>query len=92
MDPINADLDDVATPTRLLIVTLKCLAGGSLIVTGIILIPLPGPGLPLIAAGIAILATEFNWAELLQARAIALWQRLWRKPSVVDFTVGQGAP
>ena len=89
MDPINADLDDVATPTRLFIVTLKCIAGGTLIITGIMLIPLPGPGLPLIAAGLALLATEFDWAEALQARAVALWQRLWRKPSVVDFTAAQ---
>lgn len=89
VDPINADLDGEDTPLRLLIVTLKCIAGGTLIATGVVLIPLPGPGLPLIAAGIAILATEFDWAEQLQARAIALWQSLWHRPPVVDFTVEQ---
>ncbi|MET0340652.1 MAG: PGPGW domain-containing protein [Polyangiales bacterium] len=89
MDLINADLENEDTPWRLFIVTLKCIAGGTLLLTGVIMIPLPGPGLPLIAAGIAILATEFDWAEQLQARAVAIWQRLRHKPPVVDFTVEQ---
>jgi uncharacterized protein (TIGR02611 family) len=37
--------------------------GGSLIVVGVILLVLPGPGLVLIALGVAVLATEFAWAE-----------------------------
>ena len=89
MDPINADFEDVKSPTSLFIFLMKCIAGGTLIVTGVILIPLPGPGIPLIAAGIALLATEFDWAEQLQARAVALWQRLWHRPPVVDFTVAR---
>jgi uncharacterized protein (TIGR02611 family) len=37
--------------------------GSSLIVVGVILLVLPGPGLVLIALGVAVLATEFAWAE-----------------------------
>jgi uncharacterized protein (TIGR02611 family) len=37
--------------------------GGTLIVVGVILLVLPGPGLVLIALGVAVLATEFAWAE-----------------------------
>ena len=39
------------------------LVGGTLIVVGVILLVLPGPGLVLIALGVAILASEFAWAE-----------------------------
>ena len=37
--------------------------GCTLIVVGVILLVLPGPGLVLIALGVAVLATEFAWAE-----------------------------
>lgn len=39
------------------------IVGGTLIVVGVILLVLPGPGLLLIALGVAVLATEFAWAE-----------------------------
>ena len=37
--------------------------GGTLIAVGVVLLVLPGPGLLLIAMGVAVLATEFAWAE-----------------------------
>ena len=37
--------------------------GGTLIVVGVALLVLPGPGLALIALGLFVLATEFAWAE-----------------------------
>ena len=37
--------------------------GFMLIITGIILIPLPGPGWLIIFGGLAVLATEYVWAE-----------------------------
>ncbi len=39
--------------------------GLTLLVLGLIFLVLPGPGIPLIFAGLAILATEFAWAEFL---------------------------
>ena len=39
--------------------------GSTLVVLGLIFLVLPGPGIPLIIAGLAILATEFAWAEIL---------------------------
>jgi uncharacterized protein (TIGR02611 family) len=39
--------------------------GVTLIAIGIVFLVLPGPGIPLIIAGLAILATEFTWAEIL---------------------------
>lgn len=38
--------------------------GATLVVLGIAFLVLPGPGIPLIIAGLAILATEFTWAEI----------------------------
>jgi uncharacterized protein (TIGR02611 family) len=37
--------------------------GLAVVALGIALLPLPGPGFLVIAAGLAILATEFEWAE-----------------------------
>jgi len=42
--------------------------GGGLVVVGLIFLVLPGPGIPLIALGLVILATEFVWAEVMLAR------------------------
>lgn len=42
--------------------------GFSLVLTGIVFLVLPGPGIPLIVAGLALLATEFAWAEVLLNR------------------------
>jgi uncharacterized protein (TIGR02611 family) len=39
------------------------LIGGTVLLVGIALLVLPGPGLPVVAAGLAILATEFLWAR-----------------------------
>lgn len=39
------------------------LLGSATLLTGIVLLVLPGPGIPLIALGLLILATEFAWAE-----------------------------
>jgi uncharacterized protein (TIGR02611 family) len=44
-------------------------AGVGLILLGFILIPLPGPGWAVVFAGLAVLATEFTWAEWLLHRA-----------------------
>lgn len=37
--------------------------GGALIVVGIALLALPGPGMLVIVAGFAVLASEFSWAK-----------------------------
>src|SRR6185437_5496681 len=41
------------------------LVGGAVTVTGIVLIPAPGPGWLVVFLGLAILASEFAWAERL---------------------------
>ena len=39
------------------------LVGLAVVVAGVILLPLPGPGWLIIFAGMAIWATEFGWAQ-----------------------------
>lgn len=46
-------------------------AGGVLIVAGVVMLVTPGPGILSIVAGLAILAHEFNWAERLKSDLIA---------------------
>jgi uncharacterized protein (TIGR02611 family) len=43
----------------------KIVAGFSLLVSGIAMLALPGPGWLAIAAGLALLADEFHWARRL---------------------------
>ena len=38
-------------------------AGGVLLIVGVALLVLPGPGMVLCAAGLAVLATEYEWAR-----------------------------
>ena len=42
--------------------------GSTLVLLGIVFIFIPGPGLPLIVLGVAILATEFAWAQVVYIR------------------------
>lgn len=43
--------------------------GGIVVLIGIVAIPYPGPGWLIVFAGLAILATEFAWAQRLLDRA-----------------------
>ncbi len=64
------------------------LIGGTVLLIGIALLVLPGPGLPIMAAGLAILATEFLWARRAVRKAKGAvehirrnggWWRFWRR-------------
>jgi cation transport ATPase len=45
------------------------LVGLGVVCAGLVMLVTPGPGLVVIIAGLAILATEFTWAEILLERA-----------------------
>jgi tellurite resistance protein TerC len=59
----------VAAPLRKLIIALL---GGTVLLIGIALIVLPGPAFIVIPIGLAILATEFAWAQRAVTRARAM--------------------
>jgi uncharacterized protein (TIGR02611 family) len=48
---------------RVALRTAIAVLGGAVVVVGIVLIPLPGPGWLIVLAGLAILAVEFVWAR-----------------------------
>lgn len=45
------------------------IAGGLIVIVGVVLMPLPGPGMLIVLAGLAVLATQFAWAQDLLDRA-----------------------
>lgn len=51
--------------------------GGTFVLVGIALLVLPGPGIAFIIVGLAILATEFVWAEALLHRVKSGSQKAW---------------
>lgn len=66
--------------------------GTAVIVLGVVLLPLPGPGWLVIFAGLAILASEFEWAERLlrYARDKVLAWTHWvnRQPIPLRLAIG----
>lgn len=55
--------------------------GALIIVVGLILVPLPGPGWLIVFFGLAILGTEFHWARRLLGwarMAVARFAERWR--------------
>lgn len=56
------------------------LIGGTVVLIGIALLVLPGPGLVIMAAGVAILATEFIWARRASQRCRSAVDQARRHP------------
>ncbi|WP_165372608.1 PGPGW domain-containing protein [Nocardioides iriomotensis] len=80
---------------------LAALVGGGLVVLGAILMPLPGPGFVIVVAGIAVMATQFDWARSLlhktrdkaweaQKAAVETWPRLLTTLASACATIGVG--
>ena len=53
-------MNKIKTQARKVIIGI---AGGAVLLVGIVTIPYPGPGWLTVFAGLAILATEFHWAK-----------------------------
>ena len=56
--------------------------GVSIVVLGLILVPFPGPGWVIVFVGLAVLASEFEWAQRLLHRArntLKAWSH-WLRP------------
>ncbi len=66
--------------------------GGVIVVAGIMLIPLPGPGWLIVFAGLGVLATEFAWAGRLltfaRDKVLAWTARVTRQPLWVRMLIG----
>ena len=74
--------------------------GGLLVVGGVVFLVLPGPGLVLIIAGLAVLGSEFAWAssalEMAKRTAgdagSAVTRRLWRRRRSSSPPADEGPP
>ena len=67
--------------------------GGTVLLIGLALMVLPGPGLPIIAAGLVILATQFLWARRAMRRAKGAIAKVRRKSGLrAWFQRRRGAP
>lgn len=57
------------------------IVGGTILIAGIIMVPYPGPGWLTVFAGLAILATEFAWAQSILDRAQSYYKAwgMWLK-------------
>ncbi|MBT0769088.1 TIGR02611 family protein [Kineosporia sp. J2-2] len=68
------------------------LVGGGIVVGGLALVPLPGPGWLIVFLGLAVLATEFTWADRLEKFArkqVGAWTKwLMAQPIYVRALVG----
>ncbi len=51
--------------------------GGSIVIVGLLLVPLPGPGWLVVFLGLAVLGTEFTWARRLAGSLKRLLARFW---------------
>jgi len=60
--------------------------GGVIVLLGLLLIPLPGPGWALVFVGLAVWATEFHWAYRLLRfgrRLLSDWTQWAKRQSLV---------
>ena len=61
------------------------LIGGTVLLVGLVLLVLPGPVLPIIAAGLAILAAQFFWARRVMRKAKVALARVRRSSGLRAF-------
>ena len=61
------------------------LMGGTVVLIGVVMIMLPGPGLLVIAGGLAILGTEFIWARRALRNAKGKFAKARRKSGLKDW-------
>ncbi|MCC2320681.1 PGPGW domain-containing protein [Cellulomonas xiejunii] len=59
-DRTRAQIQLLPRPVRMVAVAV---VGGTVVLTGVAMLVLPGPGILAILAGLALLATEFAWAR-----------------------------
>ena len=75
-DRLRRWLAPLPAPLRRILIVL---IGSTVLIAGVLMLVLPGPGILVIIVALAILATEFAWAEALLVQARARAARLARK-------------
>lgn len=67
------------------------LIGGTVLLLGVVLLILPGPGILVIVVGLAILATEFLWARRVSRQTKEMVTRMRRKSRLRSWLHGKKA-
>ena len=67
-------MPEISPRNRAIRKTLVATVGSTLLVAGVLMLVLPGPGLVTILAGLTLLATEFHWARRAKRRVV-VWVR-----------------
>ncbi len=65
--------------------------GFGLLAVGLALLVLPGPGIPVVVAGLGLLSLEFEWARRLRRRALRHAERVTPERRSHRIAVGLGA-
>ena len=86
---IKAAVSRLPHPVRWVVVAL---VGGTLVIAGLAMLVLPGPGLVVLFAGVAVLAAEFAWAEVLLARMTSMGRSAWSTARRATGRPPQGPP
>ena len=76
IDRLRRWLAPLPAPLRRILILL---IGSTVLLAGVLMLVLPGPGILAIVVGLAILATEFAWAEALLIAARERAARFARK-------------
>lgn len=78
--------DEGAAPRQPLLHTFSTPVGGILLVSGLVMIVLPGPSVPLLVGGLALLSREYEWArrllDVVAKRAPPGWRRFFSPPAL----------
>ncbi len=67
-------MPEISPRTRAIRKAIVATVGSTLLVAGVLMMVLPGPGLVTILAGLTLLATEFHWARRVKRRVV-VWVR-----------------
>ena len=86
---VRAAVSHLPHPIRWVVVAL---VGGTLVLAGLAMLVLPGPGLVVLFAGVAVLAAEFAWAEVLLARMSSMGRSAWSTARRAAGRPPQGPP
>jgi len=76
-------MEAIARSTKRIVIGIL---GGLVVLFGLVLVPYPGPGWLTVFAGLAILATEFDWAKRLLGWGRAIyksWEEWLRNQSFI---------
>lgn len=76
MDSLKRALKRIPTPIRK---PLVLMVGSAIVIAGIAMLALPGPGWAAIFLGFAVLATEFAFAEKVRDWLVGIFKRIFKK-------------